>query len=621
MAWEAYSVAVKISLINNVSSGLLLLSRHFNTADKDAKQLQKTIDRIRTIGLAGAAIAGIGFMGLGIFAKALKPAEEYVHQLNIMNMAGLKQKEIAEATGAAWETSSKIITTTATENLRTLLDLRNILGDIHEAHGALPVVSRAQAVFQASTSKAIASNSQEFSYGMAKALDIIGAAQNKQRFEHEAELMSKAIIATQGRVTPMAMQSVFQYGRQAKYGWNDEFKYEILPTLIQEYAAGKGSAGGGSRGVGPMLAAFYRMTVQGYINKKALPELQSLGLVDANTALKTTTSGTTVGAMKNWQLAMQNPFLWVQQILVPAIKKKYGENITPEQLLFHINQITRGNQLASALAGEFAIKPINFERDQRNIRKTKSTAEAYEAAIKNDPQTAHLALKAQWDNAKTGLFMSAVPLLVPIIVKASEFLNKLAIVFKENPTLTKTLVVIGGIILGLTTLGGMLLIVKSGLGALGLVGGLKTVIGVLTGTGGLINLLGKGLNGACIMAAGGIGYLIGTLLNSSINEFVKWVSNGKYDSPGAWFYDFMHDPKKPGGSNVWDDMYEKDRINTVAPGSKTAQHSHNAILQVDGRTLGQVTLKEITKEGSRPINSISDFDWSMNAVPQGYSGK
>src|SRR5574340_1097828 len=303
--FEAYKIGIRLSLINGVSTGLIGLVSQFNTLHHKVKdstgavtELEKRFAGLKKMTLIGGAMAGVGAFGLGVFGKMLKPATEYAHQLNIMDMAGLKHAELAEAIGEAWKNTGTIVTTTATENLRSLLDLRNVLGTMEEAKMALPIVSRIQAVLASSSEGQISGSSKELAYSMAKALDIIGAAQNRESFERQAEMMAKVIIATQGRVTPEAYKSTFQYARQAKYRLSDEFKYEILPSLIQENAAG-GGGGGGSRGVGPMLAAFYRWANQGYINKMALPELQSLGLVDPRTALKTTTSGTTVGAMKD----------------------------------------------------------------------------------------------------------------------------------------------------------------------------------------------------------------------------------------------------------------------------------------------------------------------------------
>ena len=479
--FEAYKVAVRVSLINGVSGGLLGMSRQFAKVDGDAKRLQSTLELMQKRMMIGGAMMATGFFGLKIFDKALKPAEEYASTLNRLKMAGWSQVEIAGAVSDAWKNTHKVITSTANQNLSSLLDLKNILGNLDEARQALPIVTRVQAVLQSSSEGRISGNAKDLAYSMTKALDVIGAAKNMDDFDRQAGMMTKAIIATQGRVTPEAFKSVFQYARQAKFQLSDAYKYTILPTLIQENASG-GGGGGGSRGVGPMQAAFYRWAIQGYINKKSLPELASLGLVNANTAVKTTTQGTTVGAMKDADLAASNPFEWAQKVLVPAIYAKYGQNITQAQLLTHINQVMRGNQLAAAMMAEFAAKPQNFIRDAANIQRTMDRNDAYKAAISNDPKIAGEALSAQWENFKTATLMSVVPVLIPALIKMTDWLTQFTDWARKNQTTVKYLALGFAGLSASLAFGGALMLVRVGFHGLGLLlggGGMLRAIGSL----------------------------------------------------------------------------------------------------------------------------------------------
>src|SRR6185437_8973294 len=187
----------------------------------------------------------------------------------------------------------------------------------------------------------------DFAFQMAKAIDIIGNVKTPEDFLREATNMTQVITAFQGRINASTYQQVFAYSRQAAMQLDDRFKYDFLPTLMLEYSRTNGG-GGGSRGVGPMIAAMYRFTNQGYVNKKSMGELVSLGLVDPKTALQTTTSGTTVGAMKGAGLAAKDPFLWIQDVVMPAIYKKYGKDLTQQQIATEINSLVRGNQMAAA---------------------------------------------------------------------------------------------------------------------------------------------------------------------------------------------------------------------------------------------------------------------------------
>jgi len=600
MAFEAYKIAIKIALNNQVSSGLLAISNQMRKTGYDAEKLQLTLNKIKLLGMTGMAIGGAGFLGLGIISRMLKPAEEYAHQLNIMNMAGLKHVDMVAAIGDAWKNTGTVITTTATQNLRTLLDLRNILGDMGEARMALPIVSRIQAVLASSSEGRISGNAKELAYSMAKALDLIGAAQNKESFEHQAEMMSKVIIATQGRVTPEAFKSVFQYARQAKYRLSDEFKYTLLPSLIQENAA-TGGGGGGSRGVGPMLAAFYRWANQGYVNRAALPELAALGLINPNSALRTTTSGTTIGAMKGEAVAAANPFLWVQQVLVPAIRARYGQNLTRDQLMAHINAITRGNQLAGNLVGEFAFKPVNFYRDQAIIRGAMSTADAYRAAISSDPNTARAALGAQWENFKTAFTMSVVPTLIPLLMDLTKGLQHLAAWMREHQGLAKKLVIGFGALAGAMAISGVLMTVTAGFRAiaavltfapLGGVAGLARIAGAFTTFAGSLLIMAPTL--AALAATGYGAYKVGGYLNSGISWGLTKL-RGRDTSLGTLLNEWSGD----------EPAYHFDPVQAA----KTKQTIQNN-LHIDGRKFATIMTEHQSSSLFGPQRSASTFDMS-----------
>src|ERR1700733_3480817 len=120
--FEAFKIGITIALTNTVSSALGMMAKDFAKTDAEALKLKATLKEIKTLGMAGALFGGIGYAGFKLIEATVKPAAEYAHQLNIMNMAGMKQVEIADAVGAAWKNSRDVLTTTATQNLKSLLD-------------------------------------------------------------------------------------------------------------------------------------------------------------------------------------------------------------------------------------------------------------------------------------------------------------------------------------------------------------------------------------------------------------------------------------------------------------------------------------------------------------------
>ncbi len=434
---DAYKIGIEIALNNKVSEGLRLIGRDFKTAETAAGRLEQSLNRIKLLGMAGAGMGMAGFLGLDALKHTLGAAREYAHVLNKMVMLGLTHRQIAEATAAAWKTAHDVITSTPTGNLAALIDLRNTMGgkshpgSMKEAIQFLPTILKLGTVLAASTDKTIRLHPEDMAFAIAKAIDIVGGTRSPAEFAKQAAMMSQVIVAFQDRVTPEQFKQVFQYSRQARYGLSDEFKYRILPSFMLEYASEHGG-GGGSRGVGPMLAAGYRMVVQGLINKKSMPLLQHLGLLQSNSFLPTTTRGTVVSPMRGASLYAENPFAWVSKYLVPAIKKAYP-NATESQVLAVINQIGRGNQLAAAFLGEMAVKHALILRDAHNIKTAMPYGKAYAQTIAHDPETQFAAAAAQWKKLETVIGLQVLPIVIPWIQDLTTDLSDLARWARRHP--------------------------------------------------------------------------------------------------------------------------------------------------------------------------------------------
>jgi hypothetical protein len=452
---ENYKIAIGISLTNGVSGVLGLIARDFIKADAEAVKFRRTLNDIKLLAAGGAVMAGVGFMGLKALKDTLEPAREYAHQLSVMNNMGFHQVEIAQAIGDAWKTTGEVMTTTATENLRSLTDLRNILisqereqygaklpakgtrereaidaFDWQASRAALPAVARMEAALKAASPKLFGEGDEarEFAFSAAKALDIRGAVQDPKRFQEELERMGQVGIWSENRITPEMYRSVLFYARQANMSLSPDFLYGILPSLMIENA--NGGQGGGSRGIGPALAAGYRAVVQGYgINKMTLPLLEDMGLVGPHASLKTTTQGTTVGGMTGADLFSKDPAKWARDVFDPRMKsymKQHHIQDTPENELAIIGQVSRGNQLFGWALGQYVLKQSQELREQERISQSARPTEAFAYDEQHDPDTMIREADAQWKNLKTVIGTEVLPTLIPAIQELTKGLHAMA---------------------------------------------------------------------------------------------------------------------------------------------------------------------------------------------------
>jgi hypothetical protein len=460
--FEAYKVAVKVSLKNEVSAGLIGLSGQFKALGREAEIFQAKLNSIKKIAFVGAGFGAAGFFGLDIMSKALKPAEEYAHILNVMNIQGLKHQEIAEAVASAWKTTNTVVTSTVTGNLKNFIDLKNIFrGNIQEAISYLPEFAKLATVLGASSNIKISGNAHDLAFSVAKALDIRGAI-TPAEFTKESEMMSKVIIATQGRVLPQDYQMMFKYGRQSTYGLSNEFLYQQIPTLMMEMkTAGGGSGSHG--GVGTSLAAGYRYVVQGIMTKAAFQALANLGLEGGkfNDNIKTTTTRTILKhGVKGAELFQMNPFLWTQNVLLPALHTKYGENLSRQDLIRDINNL-RMTQTASFAILQYALKAQQIYGDQRLINRAVNMNTAYQMSLSNDPNTVYSALSAQWDKLKLAFGMGVIPIILPIIMKLTTAFQQLGNSLRDHPFLTRQLAIgLAELFVSMVALGGAILTVS-----------------------------------------------------------------------------------------------------------------------------------------------------------------
>jgi hypothetical protein len=232
---------------------------------------------------------------------------------------------------------------------------------------------------------------------------------------------------------------LFKYGRQSIPSLSNNFLYNELPTFMLQMKTG-GAGSGGQGGMGTSLAAFYRFFVQGVMTKGALQSMQEIGLINKGAGLHTTTTGTQLMSgqhVKGLGLAQSDPFLWVQNYMLPAIRKKYGNDLSNQQTTYAIGQAMKGaSQTGIFAVQQFAIKAQQVYRDEAIIQRAKDVNQAYSMALSNDPNTAMSALSAQWKNTETAFAMTVIPILIPALISLTRNLNDLSITMRKFPKIT-----------------------------------------------------------------------------------------------------------------------------------------------------------------------------------------
>lgn len=527
--FEAYKVATTLTLTNHVSGVLGLISRDFMKTKAEAAALQLELKKIKLLGMSGAILGGAGFMGLMAIKGAVKPASDYVHQLELAKAAGMQQLEIAQATTAAWKATGTVMTTTATSNMAAIRELRMVFGDTQDAVKNMPTVQRLQAILQ----NVRGGNAHDEAYTVAKALEMKGAVRNPAQFENAADLMTKAMIASGGKVAAQDFLSAFKYGRSATIGWDDRFTYGILPTLIQEMKSSGGSGGAG--GPGNALMSAYAAVVGGTVPQKSLKVWQSIGMLDPSKIVWDkvgSAKGLRPGGITGSDVFQQDPYRWTQTFLVPAlVKAGYDTEAKQRQVL----QYLFPNRTAGFVMSQMALQGWKFDRDQRLIGQA-SGLSAYDEMIKRDPEMAMRALGAQWENFKTALGIGLVPILIPFLRNLTTAFNALADFAQKHPTLTQGLMATFAGLSLLATIGGALLVASAGIKMIGLA--MTTMTGLpLAGAALGLSSLATALGPLVALAAAAAPIVYHKEIADWIDDKAPWASDAlwKATTPSEWF--------------------------------------------------------------------------------------
>lgn len=619
--FENYKVAVKLSLISDVATGLLAISQHFKHVSNDVSNFQKQLDRLKLTMVGGGIAFGTGMFGLGLIEKTLAPAREYANQLSLMNTLGLKQVDIAQAVGGAWKVSRDVITTSASENLAAYRELRSAFGAGHEnsALASLPVVQRVKSVLTALTGQ----EQGNVGFDMVKAIELRQAGgMTEASIAKNSEMMGRTLLAMGGTLNVNDFHQALKYGKMATMKWSDDFTYKLLPTLMQEMKSGHG----GASTAGTSMYSLYQQ-VHGTMKKSAYESWITGGLIDPENVVKNAT-GTwqmKTGAVKDLALFESNPYEWVQRDLAPAISRIVDK--------LHVTEETAINSLFSNRNASFAAytmykKAKQFERDKAMIEQASGSKEAYDKLIKENPLLAQIALQKKWNELLGIIGFQIMPNLIKGTMWLSNNLRDMSGWVSANHGLVKkmTLGFVG--LSAALAFGGTVTLLSGAFKALGLalsfggIGGAAGIRGIAAAIGSA-STSGTLLFGLAALgvAVGGMAYALTKLGNDNKDPYnhpgMKWLTHGR-GHVGEWVVDPNQSQehagqhfKRFGRGGVWINDTE---VQAVKP-KNYPDFNVTVVSKLDGKEIARSTTKIQAREAAKPHNGQSAFDSSMTPLP------
>lgn len=602
MAFEAYSVAIKLSLTNMVSSGLGMIAKDLTGLEKNVVSLQDKFKALKMIGV-GWGLSHIGSSMFGFMGKTVEASKEYTRQLSLMSAAGMSQLEIAKATSSAWQTSKDVITSSASANLTAIRELRSVFGKDHmsEAYAVLPQVQRTKSIMEALTGK----EQHGVAFDMVKAIELgTKGAVTKEGLIAQSEMMSKALMQFGGTLTVQDFHQALKYSRSAAPYLSNDFKFKYLPTLIQEMKTGHG----GASSAGNVIASLYALVAGRQIPKELISNWQDAGLIKKGFVVadkhNRTTSKILPGGILGSPEFAENPYFWAQNYVAPAIKKLMTTKHLSEVDAYYA--LTKDRMKAFGLQ-TLVNKAAQFERDRKLIETGPTSIQSYQKLLKTNPQLAQQALDSQWQNVQARIGYEILPRLIPYMIKFADALDGIGQWMQKHPRQLQLLV--GGFV----GLGVAMSIVGKVLMAAGFI----KLFGLGPALAGLLSpmrLAAAAITGAttafAAFVAFKVGYMIGTWLNNEVlSPLVKFFSDGKALSLGDWIYQKVHGD---GNDALGPTQYkiQNGHAVPVPPKQQTPIQVHSTVT-LDGKKVGEAVTKHQAREASRPPTGTSAIDPRM----------
>ena len=635
MSFEAYRIGVRLSLLDGMSYGLGsivsqlgMLNNKINSSKIGVSGLEKQLAGLAKSTLIGGALAGVGFAGLSLFKGPLEEAKKFELEIAKFSALGLGGKMDADA--VKFVRGMDTYGTSLRENMVLFRDAQTVFrdsGTLEHAQMVTPMLAKMRFANETLLGEGQAKHMESKFMDMLRVVELRKGLANTQEFATQANMIQQVLTTSGGRVDATQYLNLIKTGGVAAKSLSNKAIYYQLEPIVQEM-------GGFRTGTG-LMSLYSNLVLGRMLGHKPAEELIRIGLIDKSNVRRGTSGALKEikpGSIKGASLLQSSPVDWVEQVMLPAFTKA---GITKEQdVLREIGTIltnrTASNlistiyqQLPQIRKGEvMSAKAMNIDQADKKARETAAGKE--------------IEMHKQWKNLLNELGTSVLPIAVRMVQGVTMAIKGLTDFARANPTMFKILVVGFASLAAAMAISGTLILVTSGIKALGLaltfvgIGGPAKILltaGSLTSVGGSLLFMAKAAGIAGIAVAAAIaGWKVGTVINDKvINPLTASITGKKGDTLGGAVYDAMNGQLKARDVvknvfGVWKSLNgfsSQPTAPKAAPSPFIASKNIKPMVQVtsntmlDGRILSRTVSEHQAKEMTKPNSGIGGFDGGM----------
>lgn len=488
--FEAYRIGVTIALTNQVTGGLVGMSKQFLSTEKDAAKLKATLNEIKLLGTAGAALGAVGVAGLSALKGPLEEASKFQQQVAKFKLFGLGDQMTEEA--AKYAKSMNSMGTSATENMRLMVEAQGVFREaglqgpaaLEGAKLAAPTLANIDYATSAFDDESKARMHSQ-SLSMLRFVEMRGGLQSPEAFNNIADAGWKAIQSSGGNVNWEQMRQFMARGGVAAQGMSNEALFAKMEPIIGEM---KGSAAGTA-----YMTAYNRLIGGVKVPNQVAHLLADNGIWDEK-KIEWNSQGGVKRFNGNPLIAAatlnRDPVEFYEKNILPMYAKMNGGKGLSQ------DERNRENLLIFGRTGGAMFSLI--DKQLATIHKSVAANEkalGIKASVDVTNETMAgqmLRLHKQWSDLMLELGVTVLPLAIKAARGLIDILKPMIQWMREHERLTKALVIAFAGLSILATIGGMILVFTAALKGLMIFGSVGGALIQATGAAtGLIPMVGK----------------------------------------------------------------------------------------------------------------------------------
>ncbi len=621
--FEAYSVAVKISLINGVTSGLLGMSRQFKTVNADAVALQRRLDGIRRTMLVGGGLMLLGGGILSMFKGPLDEAKKFQTEVAKFSLFGMGDAANKEAERFA--KSMNVVGSSYVDNMRLINEAQGVFREsgaltlseqLAGAKMAAPVLAKLAFINQG-LSEDEQARRQGQDLDMLRFIEMRGGLQSAARFNQLADIGFKAIQSSGGNVNWTQLRQFMATGGVATRGMSDQALFAEMEPIIGELKGQRAGTG--------YMTNYNRLQGLVKLPNQVAHELVRMGVWDGSKIEWNSQGGIkrfTGNPLRNADLFSQSQFDFYEKVLRPAYDK----------LGFNQAQRDRENALIGGRTGgaEFSL----YDRQAAVILRSIAAQQKQQgigAAVDAIANTI-AGKQVQLTKKLHDLMEQTGEVVLPLMVQGLETVLPLLKGFSDWAQANTG--AFSALVLGIAGLGATSLVVGAATSLAGLFGAIKLGVDIFSGPAAMaaekgvyrltMALLGPEALAAVpwIAIAAGIALVTAGLFAAwtNIQAWQKLTPQQKADQnkkAGAAIF---------GSGTGFEEQYRNSnpvKKSAYTHGSPYIATGHGGVIQVssvtmlDGRQIARTVSQHQVADLSRQPSGPSGFDPSLALTPVG----